>query len=372
MADIEYSDAVGGEYPPAGVGMSKVINALGAVISVSLLAGGVWWGYQLMVRDVSGVPVIRALEGPMRVTPDDPGGVAADFQGLAVNNIPAEGEAAPPADQVVLAPPPTSLRPEDLPVRDLQIIASAGTGQQAEEKPAPEGPEAASNAEAGATPRAAPESSVAEAVPHDGQPHDAEAGQVEPLDQAALIEAVVREAIGAGTATAGPLRKRAAVAAPVPAEVPGLKRSRRPVPRPAALVAANSPARAGAAAAVVPSGETLEAAVVAATMPAAVSAAASAEAIRVVDPSSIPPGTRLAQVGAFNTPGEAATEWQRLSALFPEAFAGKGQVILEGRIGGRTFYRLRAEGFDDLSDARRFCAQLLQGGHDNCIPVTVQ
>ncbi len=378
MADIEYSDAVGGEYPPAGVGMSKVIHGLGAVISVSLVAGLAWWGYQLMVRDVSGVPVIRALEGPMRVAPDDPGGVAAEYQGLAVNNIPAEGEAAPPADQVVLAPPPTSLRPEDLTVRDLQIIASAQSGQEGGEKPAPvasEAPEAAARAtpeaaaetsEAGARPPAA----EAEATPHDGQPHDAEAAEVAPLDQAALIEAVVREAIGADTTPAGGVREVAAAITPIPADIPGLKRSRRPVPRPAAIPASATAAAPAtpAPAAPLPSGETMEAAVVAATMPAA----ASPDEIRIIDPSTIPSGTRLAQVGAFNTPQEAAREWQRLVALFPEVFDGKGRVILEGRSGGKAFYRLRAEGFGDLSDARRFCAQLLQGGHDNCIPVTIQ
>ncbi len=365
MADIEYSDAAGGEHPPAGVGMSRVISGIGALISVSLVAGLVWWGWQLMVRDVTGVPVIRALEGPMRVAPDDPGGVAADYQGLAVNNIPAEGEAAPPADQVVLAPPPTQLRREDLPVRDLQIIASAQagpSGQEAEEKPAPAAPEPP-EAAARATPEAAAEPPEAGA-----RPPVAEAAEVVPLDQAALIEAVVREAIGADTAPAGGLRKASAAIAPIPADIPGIKRSRRPLPRPAAILA-SAPADAPApAAAPLPSGETVEAAVVAATMPTA----ASLDEIRIIDPATLPTGTRLAQVGAFNTPQEAAREWQRLVALFPKVFDGKGRVILEGRSGGKAFYRLRAEGFGDLSDARRFCAQLLQGGHDNCIPVTTQ
>ena len=50
---------------------------------------------------------------------------------------------------------------------------------------------------------------------------------------------------------------------------------------------------------------------------------------------------------------------------------GKRRVIQEASRGGRTFYRLRAMGFEDLSDARRFCAVLLADNAD-CIPVTTR
>jgi hypothetical protein len=36
-----------------------------------------------------------------------------------------------------------------------------------------------------------------------------------------------------------------------------------------------------------------------------------------------------------------------------------------------VFYRLRAHGFTDLSDARRFCAAFVAGGVD-CIPVVTR
>ena len=63
---------------------------LGAVVSLALVAGLGVWGYKLTVRDVSGVPVVRALEGPMRVLPTDPGGKLATHQGLAVNAVQAD------------------------------------------------------------------------------------------------------------------------------------------------------------------------------------------------------------------------------------------------------------------------------------------
>ena len=46
-------------------------------------------------------------------------------------------------------------------------------------------------------------------------------------------------------------------------------------------------------------------------------------------------------------------------------------MIQEAESGGRTFYRLRALGFDDLSDARRFCSVLVAENAD-CIPVTAR
>ena len=39
------------------------------------------WGYKLAVRDVLGVPVMQAMDGPMRIAPDDPGGEIADQPG---------------------------------------------------------------------------------------------------------------------------------------------------------------------------------------------------------------------------------------------------------------------------------------------------
>ena len=85
----------------------------------------------------------------------------------------------------------------------------------------------------------------------------------------------------------------------------------------------------------------------------------------------LPVGTRLVQLGAFETAEIAQSEWGRLSGRFDDFFFGKSPVIQEAQSGGRTFYRLRAEGFEDLSDARRFCAALV-AENAACIPVVVR
>ena len=90
-----------------------------------------------------------------------------------------------------------------------------------------------------------------------------------------------------------------------------------------------------------------------------------------IDPETLPVGTRLAQLGAFASADIAREEWEKLSAKFGDYLAGKSRVIQKATSGGRTFYRLRAAGFEDLSDARRFCSALV-AERAECIPVVTR
>jgi hypothetical protein len=89
---------------------------------------------------------------------------------------------------------------------------------------------------------------------------------------------------------------------------------------------------------------------------------------REIDPDAIPSGTRLAQLGAFESPDVARAEWVRMESNLGEILDGKSRVIQQAQSGGRTFYRLRAMGFVDVSDTRRFCSAVKAEGVD-CIPV---
>jgi hypothetical protein len=84
--------------------LTTLTNVAGAVVSLALVVGIGVWGYKLLVRDVSGIPVVRAVAGDMRVRPNDPGGELAQHQGLSVNVIAAQGTAGRPADELHLAP----------------------------------------------------------------------------------------------------------------------------------------------------------------------------------------------------------------------------------------------------------------------------
>ncbi len=126
MADLEFEDFEGNYGTPMSDARleraRRIVSMAGAVCSVALVLGLGFWGYRLAVRDVAGVPVMRALAGPMRVAPADPGGDQASNQGLSVNTIAATGSSGPVADEVTLAPRSVSLQSDDL--SGLAILTS--------------------------------------------------------------------------------------------------------------------------------------------------------------------------------------------------------------------------------------------------------
>jgi hypothetical protein len=331
MADIEYFEndrargaQFGHERQPAE-GPSRVgtiVNWAGAVVSLGLVVGMGVWAYQLTMRDVSGVPVIRALEGPMRVPPEDPGGTQAAHQGLAVNRIAEGEEAAPVPDRLVLAPPPVDLEAVEL--------TSASVSREAARQRSAPGSEPSTPDET----QALIARLLDEATPLDNPA--AEPGEPANNDadvQAAAADTDTPEATEAAAADAAGLEVTV-----IPASVPGVARSLRPLGRPSAIAAR---------------------------------AEAPADLAPELDAASLPEGTRLVQLGAFDTPEIAREEWDRLTDRFPDFFDGRARVIQEASSGGSAFYRLRAHGFDDLAASRRFCAALM-AQNAPCIPVTVR
>lgn len=292
--------------------LHRTINIAGAVVSLALVVGLGIWGYRLAVRDVRGVPVIQAMEGPMRIAPEDPGGEIADHQGLAVNTVAAVGTAAPAPDKLVLAPRPVELAPEDI----------AGLG-------------------ATAIPGLEEASAPAMALTADPNLALAAAPPVESADPTEIaVEAALAEALGEI-----PLDDLATEAAVVDTLV-------EPAPEGAITVSIRPKARPGARA----------------TEVAPAEAAVAMAAPNVVDPATLTPGTRLVQFGTFDTAEEAQAEWTRLQGRFGELMAEKAMVVQPAESGGRTFYRLRAHGFDGEDDARRFCSAFVSE-NAVCIPV---
>lgn len=306
MADMH--GAQYGAAPEQNNGFARMANLAGAAVSLALIVGVGVWGYKILVRDVSGVPVVRAAEGPMRIQPEDPGGHQALNQGLAVNEVAAEGTAAGPVEQLILAPEPLDLSLEDTPPAEVAALSG-------EEEVSP-------TAEA-----AEPLSAEDEAV------------------RLAAVE-VLADELTEGIAPLEeltPAEDGTQEAAPQPAVAEdGLGVSLRPKLRPANLSNVQQ-----------------------------VAAVATPEGPRDVDPDSIPVGTRLAQLGAYASAEVARKEWTRLSGRFEDYLQDKDRVIQKAQSGGRTFYRLRAMGFDDLSDARRFCSALVAENAE-CIPVVTR
>ncbi|TXH98474.1 MAG: SPOR domain-containing protein [Pseudorhodobacter sp.] len=141
MADLDYDHFDDG-YAVAGPRFGRMTHIGGAAVSLALLLGAGVWGYQLAVRDVTGIPVIRAAGGPMRMAPANPGGSETSHQGLSVNAVAAAGTALPLPETLVLAPKPMELAEEDLagmeplePVGNAEVVTKAPAALEATAMP---------------------------------------------------------------------------------------------------------------------------------------------------------------------------------------------------------------------------------------------
>ncbi len=325
--------------------MARLTHYVGALASVGLMVGLLAWGWQLVSRDVSGIPVIRAIEGEARTAPENPGGELTSYTGYAVNNV-AEGTETAPASRVAIAPAATDLASDDVAMGRLG--AEAREPSQIPDMPLsfdgePITPMSDSEARAFAEAQAAAE---AERL----------ALTEQAIAAAEIIDAPATEGSVNGVVTdenGRPADADAINAALIQAQAeanPGvLTASVRPAPRPRVV-------RTAAAGTVATDAGATSAQRPAESRPAEVPqqpAASSASGPQV-------------QLGAFDSSAIATNEWNRLAGKHG-TFGGKQQVIQQHKSdNGRTFWRLRVAGFGSIGEARDFCARLKSGGTD-CI-----
>ncbi len=203
--------------------VARLTHYLGALVSVFLMASLAVWGYQLVVRDVSGVPVIRAVEGDSRIAPADPGGMLSDREGLAVNGV-AAGAGAAPVERVAIAPAPTALDQQDVAMGELGATAREAAAEDDFVEDAGAPVVATSDAEAARrAAELAAEADLAVGVPAVG-PMEADAVPVTAAVTDAAGQPALDHAITAALAEAG--------------AQPAVATSARPMPRPRRLAAA--------------------------------------------------------------------------------------------------------------------------------------
>ncbi|WP_102223591.1 SPOR domain-containing protein [Acidimangrovimonas sediminis] len=335
MAGIEYDhqDASRPGIQPGA--LQGYINIAGAVTSLALIIGVGIWGYKLVRRDAAGVPVIQALKGPMRIAPEDPGGQIARNEGLAVNAVAADQPLPPAPNRVVLAPKPITLSTNDTAPVDTKTdgvaaqVAGQGAGQTA-------GQVADQSASQSADATASDGADGSDAAGAADQQDAAPAKPTDPVEAALMAARAATEQVtgeGPGAAdTSAPVTGGTAQA---------VRMSPRPALRPAQLHVAID------------------------------KVATEAPVTKMIDPATLKPGTRLVQLGAYPDTDTAKAAWTRIAEQFGALIDGHGEVIQQAQSGGRTFYRLRAAGFESDSDARAFCAALT-AQNAGCIPVTLR
>jgi len=280
----------------------------GALLSLMVLGLLVFWAYQLGTRDPREIPVIRAMDVPMRVQPADPGGTRMANQGLEVNDVLAGNEAQSP-DEVVLAPaaetpPIEQTLSEAERLRNLILRPEAGTSGAGVPEAAEDAVDTSLPTDAG---RLQPPEDTAEAT------EDAATAEEDPAD---LVASLVEQAVA---------EPEPESAAPV-----------RPVVRPRGFDAAPA------------------------------DAAPAEAAVR-----DLPSGTRLVQLGAFESEAQAAGSWFRLQRAHEDLLGERDTVIQRAESNGRVFHRLRVLGFAAQEDQRAMC-DALQARDVECIPVTVR
>jgi hypothetical protein len=367
MAEINYTDSVhsrgmdgrGAQMPmdQSEASPSLLTGAtrfLGALASLALVVGIGVWSYKLIVRDVSGVPVVRAFEGPMRIQPDNPGGIQADHQGLAVNAVAAAGTAAPTADRLMLAPRPVELAAEDVPASQVSPqLVSLELDPVEDDKATAAKPAEISEVTAAKPADTAAVDALVEQLTAGVKPLMGEEMSIDGQTKTAALEGKQQSQKPQALPDDGSAQMVEPAVHLAVLTGPGLTKSLRPQLRPVKAFETSGTGSSNPG------------------LASAINAAVTTLASLDVDPDSLPAGTRLAQLGAYDSVDTARAEWDKLNLRFETYLEGKQRVIQKASSGGRTFYRLRVMGFDDLSAARRFCSALVSESAD-CIPVTTR
>ena len=305
---LEGSDAaLAGEVKQVNFKINMIFYWTGAALSLFLLAGAIGWSYQLIVRDVNQIPIVRAQLGPLRVAPDNPGGLTAANQGLSVTQL-AVNEKPLLSNEIYLAPAAEILNEENLALKVKEEYESNKVDGAFEIKEV--------NAE---------NSMNLEALP-DQKEVDSRSSDVGVLSKAAFSQKKIE------------IENAVSLALSITNEPDKSLSWLRPKIRPVGFYR---------------NGNITEDQIVSnEPMP------------------KLPIGSAVVQLGAFDSKSLAESEWQRFEKILGSILIPKKMVVQKAESGGKIFYRLRASGFSDISDARQFCTAI--SDKVACIPVVTR
>ena len=305
---LEGSDAaLAGEVKQVNFKINMIFYWTGAALSLFLLAGAIGWSYQLIVRDVNQIPIVRAQLGPLRVAPDNPGGLTAANQGLSVTQL-AVNEKPLLSNEIYLAPAAEILNEENLELKVIEEYESNKVDGAFEIKEV--------NAE---------NSMNLEALP-DQKEVDIRSNDVGVLSKAAFSQKKIE------------IENAVSLALSITNEPDKSLSWLRPKIRPVGFYR---------------NGNITEDQIVSnEPMP------------------KLPIGSAVVQLGAFDSKSLAESEWQRFEKILGSILIPKKMVVQKAESGGKIFYRLRASGFSDISDARQFCTAI--SDKVACIPVVTR
>ena len=283
--------------------LNMIFYWIGAVLSLSLLAGAIGWSYKLVVRDINQIPIVRAQLGPLRVAPDNPGGLTAANQGLSVTQL-AVNEKPLLSDEINLAPAAEILNEET----SASLLREVDKLNQIDET-----------------------YEIKEINAENTISLDGSSGAMKG-ETASKTESLVAQV--AFSQKKVEIENAVSLALSITSEFDPSLTSLRPKTRPRSVQQ-------------------------------------NRELIVSKEPmSKLPIGSAIVQLGAFDSKSLAESEWLRFEKLLGSILAPKQMIIQRSESGGKIFYRLRASGFNDISDARQFCTAI--SDKVACIPVVTR
>ena len=283
--------------------LNMIFYWIGAVLSLSLLAGAIGWSYKLVVRDINQIPIVRAQLGPLRVAPDNPGGLTAANQGLSVTQL-AVNEKPLLSDEINLAPAAEILNEET----SASLLREVDKLNQIDET-----------------------YEIKEINAENTISLDGSSGAMKG-ETASKTESLVAQV--AFSQKKVEIENAVSLALSITSEFDPSLTSLRPKTRPRSVQQ-------------------------------------NRELIVSKEPmSKLPIGSAIVQLGAFDSKSLAESEWRRFEKLLGSILAPKQMIIQNAESGGKIFYRLRASGFNDISDARQFCTAI--SDKVACIPVVTR
>jgi len=302
----DYADALSAAHARGGWRASLSIW-IGAAVALVLIAGLVFWSWQLATRAPGEVPLIRAAVSPAKERPSDPGGADTPHQDKrAFDAALGQGETAP---RVALAPPSPSPTAEDLAMG--RLAPSAGSGSSPDVVAAVVG-------------------GVEEI--DERAPLVADAPGPNPLIEAeqALIEESLRRVL-ADAAPGEPVPPVGASSDQAPPYSPAVRGKPRDL---------------------------------AARMASASTVDADAELRENAATSQI-----QVQLGAFPDRGEVDREWTRIFQSNRDILAGRALAVQQTTSGGTVYFRLRVGPFRDGHEANTVCQALKARGQDCLVAI---
>jgi len=317
--------------------MGKVAGGL------ALAAVAVAGGWSMLGRRPHEIPVIEAPAGPLRVRPENPGGMQL-----------ANGVDTAPEGTGTLAPPPEVPQPGALRAQIQAGAAAAGLAAGAGAVPA------------GATP---PADQTTQGQTTQGQTTQGQTTQGQTTQgQTTQGRADTPPASPSGAATSGVVPAppaNPAAAAHVVAAAPAVRGAAPSAqPGPAAGTATSGPVAAGGTTQLATAGAHPAGPRDAASRPPA--SAVPDPAAVAASPDAAPPAAAhvgaTVQLAALDSEQGATAEWQRLQHRMPELLGARRPEVQRAEHDGHPIWRLRTGGFATLAQAAEFCIQVRAKG----------